>query len=340
MRLLDLVAQYRKPFVILPSGEKARPIAVTGPGDFAAKVAGCPLRFVIDDNLTRASAELAFADGDRLAACLDLLRIPAPLLWIEWGDAVHQQVIQQCGVIVERDPRAPGRQVGVLLQASPSGRAGIARTFWSIEGADGESDVLMSPLETHIDLDESFEPGVDALRMLAGAYGSVHCADRGVAELLECVRFRFDPSWSRYYGETARDPESRDTVVRASLAAVAHDVPMLLALFLLLHAKGATRPVAIDRAPLNRRRLAKQRAPLLDHVEVHVSLPEASSTHCTDVDACCSSSRRPPRLHHVRGHLVRREDRIFWRTPHLRGNAQQGVVRSRTVCLSFAAARA
>jgi hypothetical protein len=47
-------------------------------------------------------------------------------------------------------------------------------------------------------------------------------------------------------------------------------------------------------------------------------------------------SRRPPRLHHVRGHLVRREDRVFWRMAHLRGHALEGLVRSRTVCLSFA----
>jgi hypothetical protein len=49
--------------------------------------------------------------------------------------------------------------------------------------------------------------------------------------------------------------------------------------------------------------------------------------------------RHPPRLHHVRGHIVRREDRIFWRKPHLRGDASQGQVRSRTVCLSFARGR-
>src|ERR1700759_1037817 len=105
MRLLDLVAQCRKPFVILPPGEQARPLPLAGPCDFAPTVAACPLRFVIDDNLTRASAELAFADGDRLAACLDLLRIPATFLWIEWSDAVHQKGIQQCGVPVESDPR-------------------------------------------------------------------------------------------------------------------------------------------------------------------------------------------------------------------------------------------
>ena len=48
------------------------------------------------------------------------------------------------------------------------------------------------------------------------------------------------------------------------------------------------------------------------------------------------AGRRSPRLHHVRGHLVRRDSQVFWRLPHLRGNASRGVVRSRTVCLSFA----
>ena len=48
------------------------------------------------------------------------------------------------------------------------------------------------------------------------------------------------------------------------------------------------------------------------------------------------SGRHSPRLHHVRGHLVRREQRVFWRVPHLRGSASRGAVRSRTVCLSFA----
>jgi hypothetical protein len=37
---------------------------------------------------------------------------------------------------------------------------------------------------------------------------------------------------------------------------------------------------------------------------------------------------------------VRRDNRIFWRVPHLRGSAARGMVRSRTICLSFARPRA
>ncbi len=332
MRLLDLIAQYRKPFVIAPRGQGAQPIVMNGPSDFADKISGCPLRFVIADNLTRASAQLAFADGDRLAGCLDLLGIPAPQLWVEWSDAIHQQVICQCDIVAQGDANAEGRQVGVLLQAQPGGRSAMARTFWNVPGA--ESEVLMSPLETYISLDERFEPCVNAEKMLLGEYASVHCRDPGVADLLERVRFRFDDKWSRYYRETAVNADSRERVVRKSLAAVAHDIPLLLAFFLLLNAKGATRPVPVHRDQLNRKRSGKNRPPLLDHIEVHATLP-AHSFGSNDEGG--SITRRPPRLHHVRGHLVRRDNRVFWRTPHLRGSARQGVVRSRTVCLSFSA---
>jgi hypothetical protein len=306
---------------------------MNGPSDFADRVARCPLRFVIADNLTRASAQLAFADGDRLAGCLDLLGIPAPLLWVEWSDAIHQQVICQCDIVAEGDSNAEGRQVGVLLQAEPGGRSAMARTFWTVPAS--ESEVLMSPLETYISLDERFEPGVNAEKMLRGEYASVHCRDPGVADLLERVRFRFDEKWSKYYRETAVDDDSRERVVRKSLAAVAHDIPLLLAFFLLLNAKGATRPVPIQRDQLNRKRSGKNRRPLLDHIEVHATLPAHSFG--ANEDEGGSITRRPPRLHQVRGHLVRRDNSVFWRTPHLRGSAHQGVVRSRTVCLSFRA---
>jgi hypothetical protein len=333
MRLLDLVAQCRDPLVVIPGARGAQSIKLSGPDDFAHNIRECPLRFVMADDLTRASAELAFADGDRLASCLDLLRIPAPLLWVEWSDAIHQQVICECGIVSERDPDASGRRVGVLLRASPDGRSATGRTFWSVGTPDGECAARMSPLETHLDLNERFEPTAYPDAMLRGQYGSLmRPGDAGISALLERVRFRFDDKWLNYYESAAPDANARQGIARAALSAVAHDIPVLLAFFLLLNAQGATRRMPIERGILNRKRLERDRAPLLDHIEVHASLPEFSAAQ---EEGARDGSRRPPRLHHVRGHLVRREDRVFWRTSHLRGNAHQGVVRSRTVCLSF-----
>lgn len=333
MRLLDLVAQSREPFIVLPQESGANWIVLGGAGDLAPRIAECPLRFVLADELTHASAELAFADGDRLASCLDLIRIPAPLLWVEWSDSIHQQVISECGTVTEPDPNAAGRQVGVLIQATPQGRSGIARTFWSVSNLNGECEAQLSPVETHINLDNRFEAtGVQG--MFRGGHATItDTQDDAMADLLGHIQFRFDKRWSKYYTDAMRDDAAREKVARRCLAAVAYDVPLLLAFFLLLNAKGATRPVPIQRNQLNRKRLALCRTPLLDHIEVHASLPDRTSAREDDADG--SGSRRPARLHHVRGHLVRREDRIFWRMAHLRGHALQGFVRSRTVCLAF-----
>jgi hypothetical protein len=104
MRLLDRVAHSQEPLLLLPGRGPPTPIEVSGPSTFASRVAGCPLRFVLGDDLTRASAELAFADGARLTGCLDLLRIPASQLWIEWNDAVYQRVIYEAQSCAVHDP--------------------------------------------------------------------------------------------------------------------------------------------------------------------------------------------------------------------------------------------
>ena len=93
MHLFDRVARVRAPMQVALRTDPTRPFEVTGASAFASQVERCPLRFVLGDDLTRASAELAFADGARLAGCLDLLRMPATSLWIEWNDEVHKRVI-------------------------------------------------------------------------------------------------------------------------------------------------------------------------------------------------------------------------------------------------------
>jgi hypothetical protein len=125
-------------------------------------------------------------------------------------------------------------------------------------------------------------------------------------------------------------------VVHESVAAVARDIPMLLGFFLLLSAKDATRSIPVTRTAINRKRLARGRAPLLDHIEVRASLDAVRESGSSGTEP---GGRQSPRLHHVRGHLVRRDDSVFRRTPHLRGSASRGMVRSRTVCLSFARPR-
>jgi hypothetical protein len=79
---------------------------------------------------------------------------------------------------------------------------------------------------------------------------------------------------------------------------------------------------------LNRARAKSGKARLLDQIEVFSPLlPEYQPSN----DSSFGVSRRASRLHHVRGHLVRRGSQIFWRVPHLRGRTRSGVIHTRTV---------
>jgi hypothetical protein len=332
MRLLDHIARCYAPLV-LPWGSNPEQLKVAGPSQFAAQIAACPLRFVLGDDLTQASAELAFADGARLVGCMDLLRIPAPHLWIEWNDEVHKRVIQETHPAAEFDSAATGRKVGILLRASTNGLTAVGRTFWADAAGDEHAALTLSPLETHFDLRGEFADAKDTQDALSGGFvDATHGGNAATASLLDYVRFRFEDSWAGYYREAAADADFKRRLINDSINSIAWDAPFVLAFLLLLSAKDATRQAPVSRAAINRKRLASGRAPLLDHVEVNASLDAVSIVESTGD----GSGRQSPRLHHVRGHLVRREQRVFWRVPHLRGSGCRGAVRSRTVCLSFA----
>jgi hypothetical protein len=333
MRLLDRIARCRVPLTLPLGGHAATPHEVAGPGRFTAQMAACPLRFVLGDDLTRASAALAYAEGARLVGCLDLLRMPAPHMWIEWNDEAHKRAIYETQSAAEFDAAAMGRKAGMLLRASANGLTAVGRTFWADAGDDECADVTLSPLETHIDLRGEFADVAHSHDVLSGGFVyATHGGNSATATLLDHVRFRFDESWADYYREAARNADFKRRLINDSINSIAWDAPFLIAFLLLLSAKDATRSNPVSRAALNRKRVANGRAPLLDHVEVNASLDAVSSAE----SPADPSGRQSPRLHHVRGHLVRREHRVFWRVPHLRGSAVQGTVRSRTVCLAFA----
>ena len=82
MRLLDLVAQSKSAAPLLPGG-RAFPSA----HHFADAVRTCPLRLVLADDLIQCTSQLAYAEGERLSGCLDLIHVPSQQLWLEWLEA-------------------------------------------------------------------------------------------------------------------------------------------------------------------------------------------------------------------------------------------------------------
>jgi hypothetical protein len=326
MRLADRIAQCRAPFVVqsLTDGTLTR---LSGASDFAADVAQCPARYVLCDELTRLCTALAYSKGARNLACADLLRVPAEHVWVEWCESAWLSELERYGFRPPHDSlRRSGRR-GALIRASRDGRCGRLRTLWSVGETD--LDLLASSMEAYFDLDtgEDEEPDPPDEYDCPPICVS-DASDRQPGLLRRCFRFRFERTWADYYRRAALGSEHQAAVAQHALGTIAADIPMLLAFFLLL----STRTGLPRRTPrlerLNRSRARAGKTPLLDHIEVlSPLLGESYSSGGTGP----TPQRRAPRLHHVRGHLVRRGSQLFWRVPHLRGNARSGVVRTRTV---------
>jgi hypothetical protein len=328
MRLLDLIAQGRSARVRADDGRE-----LPGADRFSEVIRGCPLRYVLSDELARCATQLAYAEGDRLSSCLDLIHVPAHSLWVEWPDGPQREALQAIPALEVKNG-TPSRHSGALITASSNCRAGQIRTFWSTP----DEQAYLSPVITSFDFDRPPEvltttsPAIwrgDTALQLDG--------EPAIEELLVHLRCRFDDEWAAYYHARCHTEELRARVLRSCLGVCAFDGPMLMAFFLLLGARDLLPRQEICRQRINRVRSRTGKPPLLEHIEVSAPI-DKPPTHGQAPTGI--SSRSSPRLHHVRGHIARRGAAVFWRSPHLRGSARLGQVRSRTVVLTFAQSRA
>jgi hypothetical protein len=323
MRLLNLISQGRAARVRADDG-----CEMPGADRFSEAIRDCPLRYVLSDELVRCATQLAYAEGDRLSACLDLIHVPTQTLWIEWADGPRREALEAIPAL-EVKSVAPSRHGGALVTARPNCRSGHIRTFWSTLN----EQAYLSPIVITFDLDRPpLAPTPKDPSVWRGETVLTMDGEPAIAELLSHLRYHFDDDWAAYYHARCHTDELRAAVLRSSLGGCAFDAPMLLAFFLLLGARDLLPRQEVRHEHLNCVRRRGGKPPLLEHIEVSAPLDKAIAHGWAQPG---ESSRLRPRLHHVRGHLVRRGSAVFWRSPHLRGNGRLGQVRSRTVVLTF-----
>lgn len=328
MNLIDAVTQCDTPFIAQDCTSGAL-TALNNTADCAAFIARCPARYVLSDDLTRLCADLAYSKGAGTVACADLLHVPAESLWVEWCNGPWNHALQRYGFpLIPAGAQWVGRR-GAWIRSSSDGRRGLVRTFWNAPAGD----VLASSVEAYFDFDTPAGVAPQAFDGEEGQAGIVFDGERSPDDILgRCFRFRYEHSWSQYYAAAGLAGETSVALWRHAVGTIAMDVPMLLTFFLLLATRTGLPQRLTTFARLNRQRLQRGKRPLMEHIEVHAPLlQEYRDTRRGEPD----TTRMSPRLHHVRGHLVRRGSQIFWRVPHLRGSARAGVVRNRTVTWTF-----
>jgi hypothetical protein len=323
VRLLDLIVQGHCADVRSNDG-----CELPGAGDFRGTIRDCPLRYVLSDELVRCATQLAYAEGDRLSGCLDLIHLPARTLWVEWSEPPRLEALQEIPSLAVTIKRS-AKRTGVLVRSAPGCRSGTMRTFWSTQ----TERVLLSPMITLFDLDDSLRAPIQPVCYSGLGNAFLYMQEEpAINEILGHLQFRLDEQWAQYYQERCLDPALKEQVLRANLGHCAFDAPLILAFALLLGARDLLPRQFVDHARLNRARGKTGKPPLLEHIEVTAPIDQPSWQTQAPSGA---SIRLSPRLHHVRGHLVRRNSIVFWRSPHLRGSGRLGRIRTRTVEISY-----
>jgi hypothetical protein len=141
-----------------------------------------------------------------VVACSALLmHVPAETLWVEWCNEPWKNALQQYGfALVPAGAQWVGRR-GARVRSSRDGRRGLVRTFWSASG----DDVLASSVEAFFDFDTPAGEDPEPQDRKGGFTGRVYDSERSDDDILgRCFRFRYEQSWSEYYGSAAVKPKA------------------------------------------------------------------------------------------------------------------------------------
>jgi hypothetical protein len=134
----------------------------------------------------------------------------------------------------------------------------------------------------------------------------------------------------RAFANYSVDVGVHEVIMKAALKDLEGEAPMLRAAVMLLNSRNlATTEHKPAPAKLNKARVARGRAPLLDYTHVGIRLTRALAARAGEA----LDPRHPARLHLVRGHFKIRRTGVFWWSPFPRGAGTTPLAQHRHVGL-------
>lgn len=265
-----------------------------GSSVFVPLVEEADARYVLLQDVTEACRRFSTEWNDLLAPSNPKMRAPLESFWVEWSDLDTRQ------------------QVGALFNSTLNGRSGSLRLFWK-----GEAGVEAAQGQILFDFDRPITSrSRDELLLF-----SFECLPSHLQSLKPHLGLAFDDWWVRYFRTSPLGPSTLQKAGRECTESLWRDAIHALAFIALLGIRVPLEKRSIDRSKLNVARSKSGKPRLLDHVELTIGVPEGGRASS---DRKQGGVRRNPRLHVVRGHLVRRRDRVFWRSAHMRGLQGEG----------------
>jgi hypothetical protein len=301
VRLLDQVVQ-SDPTLVIASGHATERLEAAGVWKDA--LLGCPLRYVLDVAASERCHLLASTDNGMFAGENEFMRSPARNLWVEWNNP----------------PFSGGLRSGALITSEKSGRRGTMELFWEQAAID--------PIWAQASVEFDF----DFRNCVSGGSGETFALAPEACAIAPHLRFRPQQQWLPMLQD--KGSAQLKAAMKAIVGPMINDVEQVFAFASLLGDSRILKTAITSLDRLNRQRSKHRKAALLEHIEVSFDMDSVATSAGAPV-----AGRAASRLHHVRGHMVRRDKALFWRRSHFRGDAS-AAVRSRTVAVMSSSFRA
>lgn len=305
-------------------------------------------RFILDDAVVESACHVVLSRPSSMVEALRVLRVPLPLMWVEWADSARRDMRQMLDIGYENGQPLPVR-FGFLITSNEDGTAGTIEYAWK-----HRSETLLA----HVGFEAGFkvapEEGVnianrlnvfDFTRLNEPRDVPVDYFGTGIMrrwgnqpkelEALRCLdncgAEAWTPAGTRLLNATsAVMPDVANQIAAGSMGDIEGELLQAISTLILLTARNGTqsRDVAAP-AKLNKSRVAKGKAPLLDHRVVTMRLSPGEVK-----DSCNGGAGRlssPRRSHLVMGHYVTRGSTVYWRRAHHRGGKTHGTVPPKTI---------
>lgn len=315
MYLMDSIAQIAAD----PAAAPDEPLLWIFP-DLHKRMKGAP-RFLLDNAAINASVELTLGRPRILLDALAHVRVPYPVMWIEWEERGRERLRQEFG----KDGITPDRplpdRIGFLLEVDEGGRRGTATWAWSSMRVDVPH---IAPITAYFDLDSRFiENRLD--RMAAFSDGALINLWRdnpvqlkALYDIWETVHHRPSEWGKEFFAIMAQAGTDMRYFLNEQYCDVVGEYIDIWAIILLLTSSRQTVEYRdVDRSRINKGRVKKRETPLLDHTEVVMHL-SGGKINGSQPRAPLAYARKSPRIHMVSRYLARRGTKHWIVEPYLR----------------------
>ena len=296
-----------------------------------SRLLGAP-RFLLDENAIHAAVELSLGRPKVLVEALAHLRVPYDAMWVEWPESGRAKLRATFPLIATPDYINPSRplpeRVGFLIETEPGGRKGQVTWAWNSGKIHNDtpetlffSDVgLVSP---YFDLDADIAQAESRIQGFLRAnlwrLWDGHPVQQEALLRLWRTAEHLPTEWgARIIQQHCRSKEEITERLGLAFSDVYGEYIMVWSTLLLLTSSRKIvdyRPV--DRSKLNKVRLKRREAPLLDHTEVVMHVGERQVGNRPR--APLGYTRKSPRVHMVSRYLARRGDKHWVVEPYWRG---------------------